>query len=94
MAFRGVMKDLSDLRDRGPGFKTGSRQRFNLAYQSLISEPYTLWGSHSLSNSVEFRHAKDVKTINRLPNFFLYFFLKVHLKISLNTKFQNLRVTR
>jgi hypothetical protein len=28
-----------------------------------ISEPYTLWGSHALTNSIEFRHAKDVKTI-------------------------------
>ncbi len=32
--------------------------------------------------------------IDRLPKFFLYFFLKVHLKISLNPKFKNFRVTR
>jgi hypothetical protein len=23
----------------------------------------TLWGSHALTNSIEFRHAKDVKTL-------------------------------
>ncbi len=28
-----------------------------------VSEPYTLWGSHALTNSAEFRHAKDVKTL-------------------------------
>jgi hypothetical protein len=28
-----------------------------------ISEPYTLWGSHALTNSSEFRHAKDVKSL-------------------------------
>jgi hypothetical protein len=32
--------------------------------------------------------------IDRLPKNFLYFFLKVHLKISLNPNFQNFRVTR
>ncbi len=32
--------------------------------------------------------------IDRLPKNFFYFFLKVQLKISLNPKFQNFRVTR
>jgi hypothetical protein len=32
--------------------------------------------------------------IRTIANFFLYFSLKVHLKISLNPKFQNFRVTR
>jgi 5'-3' exonuclease len=34
------------------------------------------------------------QAIDRLPKKFLYFFLKVQLKISLNPKFQNFRVTR
>jgi hypothetical protein len=34
-----------------------------------------------------------LQRIDRLPNFFLYFFLKIYLKISLNPKFQNFRVT-
>jgi hypothetical protein len=25
----------------------------------IISEPYTLWGSHAITNSIEFRHAKS-----------------------------------
>jgi hypothetical protein len=36
----------------------------------------------------------DGKSIDRLPKKKLYFFLKVQLKISLNPKFQNFRVTR
>jgi hypothetical protein len=55
--FRFVVEDLSVLRDRGPGFKTGSRLLTFTKAVTEFSEPYTLYGSH------EFRHAKDVKTI-------------------------------
>jgi hypothetical protein len=61
VSLRGVVVDLSGLRDRGPGFKTRSRP--DSRRRTLISEPYTLWGSHALTNSSEFRHAKDVKTL-------------------------------
>ena len=45
MALRGVVEDLSALRDRGPGFKTGSRPlTFTKAVTTL--ESYTLWDSH------------------------------------------------
>jgi hypothetical protein len=37
---------------------------------------------------------KQITLIDRLPKKFLYFFLKVQLKISLNPKFPNFRVTR
>ncbi len=63
MSLRGVVVDLSGLRDRGPGFKTRSRPLTFMARRTLIAEPYTLWGSHALTNSIEFRHAKDVKTL-------------------------------
>jgi hypothetical protein len=33
-----------------------------------LSEPYTLWGSHCANGSVEFRHAKDVKTVELTSN--------------------------
>ncbi len=55
MSLRGVVVDLSGLRDRGPGFKTRSRP--------LTFMKAALWGSHALTNSIEFRHAKDVKTL-------------------------------
>ncbi len=63
MALRGVVEDLSGLRDRGPGFKTGSRPLTFTMAVTEFSEAYTLWGSHALTNSVEFRHAKYFKTI-------------------------------
>jgi hypothetical protein len=39
-------------------------------------------------------HHCKMLLIDRLPKKNLYFFLKVQLKISLNPKFQNFRVTR
>jgi hypothetical protein len=63
VTLRGVMVDLSGLRDRGPGFKTRSRPLTFTKAVTEFSEPYTLWGSHALTNSIEFRHAKDVKTL-------------------------------
>ncbi len=55
VAFRGIVEVLSGLRDRGPGFKIPSRQlTFTKAVTGFL-ELYT--------NSVEFRHAKDVKTL-------------------------------
>jgi hypothetical protein len=53
LALRGVVKDLSGLRDRGPGFKTRSRP---LTFTKAVTE-------FALTNSIEFRHAKDVKTL-------------------------------
>jgi hypothetical protein len=46
VALRGVVKDLSGLRDRGPGFKTRSRPLTFTKAVTEFSEPYTLWGSH------------------------------------------------
>ncbi len=67
MSLRGVVVDLSGLRDRGLGFKTRSRPlTFTKAFTEF-SEPYTLWGSHCAN---EFRHAKDVKTLE-LPSVLL-----------------------
>jgi hypothetical protein len=54
----GVVEDLSGLRDKGPGFKTWSRPLTFTKEATEFSEPYTLWGSHALTNSIEFRHAK------------------------------------
>jgi hypothetical protein len=62
VAIRGVVEDLSGLRDRGPGLMTRSRP-LTFTKAVTIAEPYTLWGSHALTNSIEFRHAKDVKTL-------------------------------
>jgi hypothetical protein len=62
VSLHGVVVNLSGLRDRGPGFKTRSRP-LTFTKATLISEPYMLWGSHALTNSSEFRHAKDVKTL-------------------------------
>jgi hypothetical protein len=62
-SLRGVVADLSDVRDRGPGFKPGSRPLTFTKAVTEFSEPYTLWGSHALTNSLEFRHTKDVETI-------------------------------
>jgi hypothetical protein len=62
VSLRGVVVDLSGLQDRGPGFKTRSRP-LTFMKADVISEPYTLWVSHALKNSIEFRHAKDVKTL-------------------------------
>ncbi len=50
--FGGVVKDLSALRDKGPGFKTRSRP---LTFPKAVidfSEPYTLWGSHCTNECV------------------------------------------
>ncbi len=46
VALRGVVEDLSALRDRGPGFKTGTRPLTLTKAVTEFSEPYTLWGSH------------------------------------------------
>jgi hypothetical protein len=59
------VEDLSDFRDRGPEFKTGSRPLTFTKAVTEFSEPYTLWGSHALTNSIEFRHEKDVKTLDK-----------------------------
>ncbi len=63
VALRGVVEDSSGLRDRGLGFKTRSRPLTFTKAVTEFSELYTLWGSHALTISVEFRHAKDVKTL-------------------------------
>ncbi len=62
-ALRGVVVDLLGLRDRGPGFKTGSGPLTFTKAVTEFSEPNTLLASHALTNSVEFRHAKDVKIL-------------------------------
>jgi hypothetical protein len=62
VSLRGVVVDLSGLRDRGPGFKTRSRP-LTFTKADTNFRTYTLWGSHALMNSIEFRHAKDVKTL-------------------------------
>ncbi len=62
VSLRGVVEDLSDLRDKGPGFKTGSRP---LTFTKSVTEflNSTRCGVLiALTNSVEFRHEKDVKT--------------------------------
>jgi hypothetical protein len=46
VALRGVMEDLSALRDRGPGLKTGSRPLTFTKAVTDFSEPHTLWCSH------------------------------------------------
>ncbi len=61
MTLRGVAEDLSGFRDRGPGFKIRSRP---LTFTKAVTEfQNPLWDSHALTNSIEFRHAKDVKTL-------------------------------
>ncbi len=54
VTLRGVVIDLWDLRDKGPGFKTGSR---------LLTFPTRCEVLIVLTNTFESRHAKDVKTI-------------------------------
>ncbi len=58
-----VVEDSSDLRDRGPGLKTRSRP---LTFTKAVTEfqnPTSCGVLIALTNSVEFRHAKDVKAI-------------------------------
>ncbi len=62
MALRGVVEDSSGLRDKGLGWTRSRPLTFTKAVTEF-SDPYTLWGSHELKNSIEFRHAKDVKTL-------------------------------
>jgi hypothetical protein len=59
VSLRGVVVDLSGLRDRGPGFKTRSRP---LTFMKADTNFRTL---HVVGFSCtnEFRHAKDVKTL-------------------------------
>jgi hypothetical protein len=58
VSLRGVVVDLSGLRDRGPGFKTRSRPL------TFTKADTTRCGVLiALTNSSEFRHAKDVKTL-------------------------------
>ncbi len=45
VALRGVVVDLSALRDRGPGFKTQSRPLTFMKADTTL-ESYTLWDSH------------------------------------------------
>jgi hypothetical protein len=59
VALRGVVVDLSGLRDRGLGFKTGSRPLTFTNFQNPTRCGFLI----ALTNSSEFRHAKDVKTI-------------------------------
>ncbi len=56
---RGVVVDLSGLRDRGPEFKTRSRL---LSFTKAVTNFRTL---HVVGFSCtnEFHHAKDVKTL-------------------------------
>ncbi len=63
VALRGVVEDSSGLRKRGPGFKTRSRPLTFTKAVTEFSDLYMLWSSHELINSVEIRHAKDVKTL-------------------------------
>jgi hypothetical protein len=63
VALCGVVEDSSGLRDRGPGFKTRSRP---LTFTKAVTEfhnPTRCGVLIALTNSVEFRHAKDVKTL-------------------------------
>jgi hypothetical protein len=63
VALRGVVENLSDLRDRGSKFKTGSQP---LTFSKAVTEfknPTRCGVLIALTNSVEFRNAKDVKTI-------------------------------
>jgi hypothetical protein len=58
VVLRGVVADSSGLRVQN------SISTINIHEGShWISEPYSLWGSYSLPNFAEFRHAKDVKTL-------------------------------
>ncbi len=57
MSLRGVVSETEVLGSSPDLDHSHSRRR------KLISKPYTLWGSHALTNSSEFRHAKDVKTL-------------------------------
>jgi hypothetical protein len=59
VALRGVVEDSSGLRDRGPGFKTRSRPLTFMKAATEFQNPTCC----ALTNSVEFRHAKDVKTL-------------------------------
>jgi hypothetical protein len=45
VALRGVVEDLSYLRDRDPGFKIRSRPLTFTKAVTEFSEPCTLWGS-------------------------------------------------
>jgi hypothetical protein len=63
MSLRGVVVDLSGLRDRGPGFKTRSQP---LTFTKAVTEfqnPTRCGVLNALTNSSEFRHTKDVKTL-------------------------------
>ncbi len=63
MSLRGVVVDLSGLRDRGPGFKTRSRPLTFMKADTNFRTLHVVGFSHALTNSIEFRHAKDVKTL-------------------------------
>ncbi len=65
MPLRGVVVELSGLRDRGPGFKTRSRP---LAFTRalIFQSPASCWVLIALTISSEFcrsRHAEDVKAL-------------------------------
>jgi hypothetical protein len=62
VALRGVVGVLSDLRDKGPGFKTGSQPLTFMKAATEFQNPTRYEVLIALTNSVEFRHAKDVKT--------------------------------
>jgi hypothetical protein len=56
---------LTDLQDRGLGFKTGPRlSTFTKAVTEFSEPTYMLWSSHALTNSFEFRHGKTLKQLN------------------------------
>jgi hypothetical protein len=63
MSLRGVVVDLSGLRDRGPGFKTRSRPLTFMKADTNFRTLHVVGFSLRLTNSIEFRHAKDVKTL-------------------------------
>ncbi len=63
MALRGVVEDLSGLRDRGPGFKTRSRSFTFMKAATKFQNPTHCGILIALTNSIGFRHAKDVKTL-------------------------------
>jgi hypothetical protein len=63
VSLRGVVVDLSGLRDRGPEFKTRSRPLTFTKAATEFQNSTRCGVLIALTNSSEFRHAKDVKTL-------------------------------
>jgi hypothetical protein len=63
VTLRGVVEDSSGLRDRDPGFKIRARPLTFTKAVTEVQNPTRCGVLIALTNSVEFRHAKEVKTL-------------------------------